>query len=465
STLAGLFGGLVAAFGMGTRWLLLLLPASIIEAISGQVQMLGSAAQSAPDLQAALISPWVIEGHGPFAFPFAYANGIYSPGIFSHAVAGMVRIILMVLILITFNRWRGWRGWIITMALMSSASLQEEAGMVLLLIAWAVITFVYVIKNRTTRLPDSIWKWWLVLAAVWIFAMFQGGVWTEVIQGWVARVFSGEVQPVYQIISFELVWPVFVSSHLGVLSLTNPLQLIAALLEIGPIILALPLIFIYGYKAFQVGRYYEAGVIVAGALTLGMVVIQFTGSTGVRDTSKLYSFISLGTVWAVPILWMWGEHRSDLVRTLLAVWGTIILFGGIVLFGIELPAAQKPINSTFISELDKQMHQEFWNELEPDALIFDRMSSRGTAVFGRYTDSSLTWWSQKPEWLVLYDRPDPFELQSAGFDYLYVDYIYDFEVNQRYPGLWDETCMQLMREYHHKHTEDFRRLYDLRTCR
>jgi len=75
SVLAGFTGGMMAVFAGGTRWLLLLLPTGIVERLSANLTMLGSAAQTGGDLASALVSPWAAAGLGPFPFPFAYLNG------------------------------------------------------------------------------------------------------------------------------------------------------------------------------------------------------------------------------------------------------------------------------------------------------------------------------------------------------------------------------------------------------
>ncbi len=170
------------------------------------------------------------------------------------------------------------------MLLVAASGLPGETGLVLSLVSWSVLTVIYVWRNRRLRLPSSLGQWWLVLLAGNLLGVFQGGAWTDLIRGWIEG-----AQASYQTIGFALHWtPAIVSAHLGVLSLLDPHQLLIALLEIGPILLVLPLVCVWGVKAFRAGRWYEAAIVITGVITLGMVLVQFTGSTGVRNTSRLY---------------------------------------------------------------------------------------------------------------------------------------------------------------------------------
>ena len=49
---------------------------------------------------------------------------------------------------------------------------------------------------------------------------------------------------------------------------------------------------------------------------------------------------------------------------------------------------------------------------------------QGPTVFGRATDSSVTWYVPKPEWQALLANPDPHQIHAQGYDYFYfgIDY-------------------------------------------
>jgi hypothetical protein len=221
---------------------------------------------------------------------------------------------------------------------------------------------------------------------------------------------------------------------------------------------------VYGLRAFRLNRWYEAAQAAAAVFSLSMLFVQFTGSTGVRNTPRLYVFMPLCAVFAVPLVWWWLEHRSQAVRAALVGLGLAAITGGLVMFGVELLAAQRPVYSDFLTQLDEQMGDAHWNRLPPDALIFDPDSSRATTVFGRFTDSAYTWFEFKPAWKQLRAAPDPLVLQAAGFDYLYFDQRYWDEIGPTWQQRLQDPCLQLVDEVSHS-SGDFRRLYDLSACR
>ena len=465
SSLAGFIGSLMEALGTGTRWLFLLFPASWLSAVSGSVQMIGSGIQTAPDLASALIKPWIIEGGGPYAFPFAYVNGLNSSGVMAHGPNGLIGAAITYPILLTFNRWRGWKGGVVSALLLASGMLLSESGVALGLAAWGLVALICLIQRRTWRLPRSLWQWLAVEASVVVIGFLQGGTWTDLFQGIVQQASGGEAAASYQTIGFQLAFPpTVVSSHLGVLSLASQLQLLTALIEIGPVLLVLPLVAVWGIKAYRHQRWYETVLILAGFISIPLLFVQFSGSAGVRNTSRLYSFINIASLFMVPVVWIWARHRSQRVKAVAAALGFVMIWGGVTLFGLEMVAFQKPVNSTFIKDLDAKMAEKYWNRLDSKMLVFDSNPFRATSVFGRYTNSSTTWLITKPAWEDLYRGPDPAALRAAGYGYVYIDYVYWYDVKPKYRTLYDSSCVKLVEEMKAKRGDDFRRLYDIRDC-
>ena len=262
--------------------------------------------------------------------------------------------------------------------------------------------------------------------------------------------------------------PSFLSSHLGELSLGNPYQLITALFEIGPMIIVLPLVFIWGYKAFRAGRWYEAAVIVLPLVYIPILLIQYTGNAGPtalnRLQSKLYGLASGN--FAIASLWLWGKNRREWVKAGIAFLLFVAMFGGIVLFGLELISVPKPVYSYYLSVLDAQMEAKYWDKLEKDAVIYDPITSRPAVVFGRPTDSGITWYENKPEWEVLSSHPDPVKLSDAGFDYVYVGFEHWDKHEAEYQRMLETPCVKLVDEVvFDGYPYDFRRLMDIRTCK
>jgi hypothetical protein len=295
--------------------------------------------------------------------------------------------------------------------------------------------------------------------------MLAGGAWTDLLVKTAQRLVGGEQSASYQTVGFTLAWPpALVSAHLGVLSLLDPATLFLALLELGPVLLALPLVLVWGWKAFRLGRWYEAAVAAAALLALGMVFVQFTGSTGVRNTARLYLFVPICLVFLAPLWWNWARQRSHRVQVALAALGLVMMAGGVVLMGIQLVAAQRPVYSTFLSHLDVRVTQAYWNRLEPDALVFDPEPYRAPTVFGRATNAGFTWYEFKPEWKAWLAAPDPKELQTAGFSYVYLDSKYWKSLQPVHQQRLADPCVRLMEELADQEG-NFRQLLDIRACR
>ena len=193
-----------------------------------------------------------------------------------------------------------------------------------------------------------------------------------------------------------------------------------------------------------------------------MVFVQFSGSTGVRNTTRLYFFIKLCLLFAVPLLWMWSKRRSQRLKILMGFLCFTVFVGGIVMGGISLVAGQNPVYSSYLNPLDAYMHAQYWNRLEPGAMVFDPVPERATALFGRSTNSSYTWYSYKPEWKTLFKDPDPILLRAAGYRYVYLDSSYWVSIGNVYQESLSGSCVRkidkVMDEY------SFRLLLDIGEC-
>jgi len=458
-------GGLGAVFGLfatGTRWLLLFLPEQTIHRISQRVHLIGSGASSGANLAEALTSSWGIDGLGKFPIPFAYANGITLPGFLSIGdVNGAIASVVSILLLLTFNRWNGWKGAVTSGLLISAIALVSEVSVVLGFAAWLMITLAVVLHSRRFHLPSSLKQWWLVLLGGNLFGMLQGGAIADLLTGWLSN--SRAPAESYQTVGFQIMHtPSVVSSHLGVLWLNNPNTLLVAAAEIGPILLALPLVVIFGWKAWRAGRWYEAAMVASGIISLSMLMVQFTGSTGVRNTSRLYSFISTCYLFGFPLIWIWVRQRKAVIQSLAVNLALIVTLSGFVSFSAALTAAPKPVYAPFINDLDLQIMQQVWNRLEPGALVFDPDPYRGPTVTGRYINAHRTWFESKPEYQKLQKKPLLADLCSAGYAYAYFDDEswrgWDFETQQSLSA----PCIVITASA--ESPLGFRRLIDLRGC-
>jgi hypothetical protein len=296
----------------------------------------------------------------------------------------------------------------------------------------------------------------------------QGGLLTEILR---SRLVASHAQSGYFDTSLMFSWPpAVISAHLGALSLANPSQLVAALAEIGPVILVTPLIILWARRSYRLGNWYEAGLIASSAGALLGLFIAFKGPLYTATPRLMSGWFFACILYAVPLLWVWGRRRSGTVQAVAATAAFAACLGGLVLFGVQLLAIQKPVLSTFISPMDAKMAQDHWNQLKPNARVLDPVVSRAPTVFGRFTISSPTWYSTDPAWQALIASPDPARMHAAGFSYFYYDRDYWDGLDGAARALLTGACVKQVAQADGIHSEqdyskDFRRLIDIEKCK
>lgn len=466
SRMAGYLGAFIVTFAGGARWLLLLLPTALTQKISESITLMGSGIPTAPNLAQALISPWVIEGGGPMAFPFAYANGINPPASISLGGVGVIGTLTLLLLILLFRRLRDLPSGIVLTAVLAAYALTGEYTFLIVYPSIGLILFFEWIRARRIVFPRSFLPTLGVGSASLVFALLQGGVLTEIVRG---KLFPSAETESFHTFNFAFSAPSMVSGHLGFMNLLNPYQLIAALVETGPVLLVLPLLFIWGWKMFRARQWWEAGVTVSAALSIFSLFVKYTGTAGASANTRLLATLVLPpTLYAVPLVWTWLQRRGEAWKLSALSIGLAASFGGLVFLGIQLLAIQKPVLPLFINEMDVRMESRHWNQLPRDAMVFDPDPRRVVTVFGRGTDA-MTSWNPKPEWIALMEDPDPYALQAAGFDYLYFGADYLEFLSPEAQAKLQDACIKLVDEVQgirspEDYRKDFRRLLDITAC-
>ena len=462
-------GAFFTAFASGTRWLLLLLPPAWVAGLSKDITLLGSAAQSVPDLSSGLTLFWNVDGGPPIPFPFAYINGINMPHVLGHGGSAMMVTMLFMLILIVYRFWHDWRGGVVMVILLSALANLSEHTYLAAAFGLGVALVIHWIRSRSFKIPRDFLPWIAVGITSAMFAAVQGGVLTELVRGILGLQAGASEEGSYFTVGFALnPHPTVISGHLGLLDLTNPRQLILALLEIGPVLIAIPLVAVWGWKMLKAHRWWEAALVFGAVTGIGSLFLRYEGSAGITATSRLFGdFLAPLELYFVPLLWTWARPRTPRVKQTLLSIGFVAVFGGLMLFGIELIAAQKPTQP--LQATDIQLHKEYWDRLEPDALVFDTLPARAVTVFGRYTDSNVTWYLPKESWIALAQNPFPRDLRAAGFDYFYFNLENWETFSPEIRAALENSCVKLVAETTGLRSEtDFRkswsRLVDIRGC-
>jgi hypothetical protein len=461
--LAQYAGSFFAMFAGGARWLLLLMPLSLVQRISDSVTLIGSAAQSGGNLFDLLYKSWLIDGAPPVPFPFMFVSGVNNPAIMHIGGQGITPALTLLLAILVGTRVRGKMSTIPLTILLASMALANEVTFALLAAGIALAMIVWAIQNRSLRLPESLWLWFAIFLASGVLSLVQGGIITGVAAGLFGDSSSGYFEG-----GLHFVFPpTVVSGHLSILSLFNPYQLIAALLELGPAIVVFPLAVIYGCNAFKDSNWLEAGFVFSGIVSLLMVFVQYSGNAGLTATSRLYgNFIFVTWIYAVPLVWKWASPKGEAIQNIALSFGLLASVSGLVLFASQISAFYRPISSYILSDLDVKMYEKYWNKLPEGVMVFDSSTPRGATVFGRGSDSAETLYRERPDFIALVDAPDPVRVHDAGYDYMYYTNFY-WDDHKDY---LDASCVKVIDQMDDIHSAtgemgNFRRLVDISACK
>lgn len=455
------------ALSGGIRWLLLLMPASFVSIISSHVGLIGSAAQSGASLSEVINASWKIEGSGTFPFPFAFVSGINNPVIMQLGGFGVMHFLLAILLLLITGRDRRYLAGIIPIIILASLAYSNEVTFALLYAGLALAGIVWLIYRRTITIPASLWKLAGICLVAVLLAFLQGGMLTEVARGWFSPQEADSSS--YYEVGFQFAWPPqFISAHLGPLQLTNPAQLFTTILEIGPVLLILPALFVWGWKALKHQEWMQAGLIASSLFSMLSVFIKYEGTAGATATGRFYgNFLILCTIYAIPLVWVWAKGRAESTRTVLWTLAGLSTFGGSILLGVQFLAAPRPVYAPFLTEMDRSMFIQYWDKLAPGSMVFDPVAPRSPTIFGRATRSNDTWYTPSNAWAELLHEPDPYALQRSGFSYIYVDKDYRKEKKQ-----WlDDPCIHFIqqvngsKQQYNGSVPDYRLLLDIRSCK
>ena len=462
SDLASYLGAGLVLFGGGARWLMLFLPASWLMKMNEGIQLIGSARHSGPDLYTVMISSWEIEGGGPFPFPFAFVNGVFSPTVLAIAGSGAVPALTIILmLLLRKKRWQPITGLVFGLIL-ASLALTAEHLFLLVVIGLAVVLLAGVIYSRSTA---NFWEWGWVYVPTILLALGAGGVLTDVTIVIINSFSGGEVQS-YGFTGFGFHWsPALMSAHFGRLEITRPGQLLVAFFEIGVVLLIGPVVTWWSWRRFKRGTRFIPGLSLAAIIGF-LLPLVLTYAEHERDITRLTAsalFIWLVLGW--PLVWLIFKTGNRLMRIGITSGYTITVVSGVVLFAISLLSIPKPQFSYFVDVPDAIMGTRYWDNLEEAAQVFDPIPYRAVTLFGRGAGpANLSIYIQTPEWEALIKDPDPVEMARAGYSYMYIDKTWWRGLQPEQRDKIDQPCVVEIEKISMP-DKDFRWLLDIRECR
>ena len=463
-------GSILIAFGMGTRWILGLLPSSWVTALASNIHLIGSSVDTAKTLADALSRTWVIDGAPPVPIPYAFANGILNPLTFDWGGASSLPLLALILILMLSGHIKlKWSGLLLLASAFLSLALSAEHVFILLILGVGLALLIMIFRRRLSprQIISSFWGQLVAVGAVVsILSLLQGGVITGL-----ARTYFEGTQGIGATSSgnFSLRWPPsFFDSHLGSLSFTDWRQLVVILAECGPILLLFPIVISRLRYDAQHNRIAELGFGIASFI--GVMIPMFINYQVARDITRLTaSGLTLWLLLAIQPIWRFVQRASLGYKIVIAFGYFITIFGGIALFAYQCTAIFAPQVSTFLTSMDTRMSQTYWNRLDPHMMVFDSTGYRGQTLFGRLSIDDISGFT-KSEFLPYQADPNPYALRKAGFGYIYLDKRYWDHLSVNYQQALYPSCAHVMNRMEKMNSatgelSDFRVLIDIINCK
>ena len=392
----------------------------------------------------------------------------------------------MGLIWLTLNHTKRFTSFLLFVPLFAIAALTTETSFVFFAFGVAAATLWAIIRQK----PDKRIEFRLcaaLLIAVPIIT-FQGGYITSKVLNIFAgnpiitNTVSGEAEDVdpsassnlvnLSIMNFSLRWPPGIpNAHLGELSLSEPLLILTAILEIGPFILILPWILVFTWKKYNKNDVY-LGIQVFSTITAFLFPVFFKYYID-RDITKImsyaissWSFLLLLFIWEKVNSRGWRKWLDTAVHYFAIISVALGAMGGIVITISNLSAISKPVLSHNINSLDAYVSRDTWNKLDDSAFIFDNRRWRASALTGLPT-SYGTSGEGKPEWNLINKSATIKNLADAGYRYVYIDKDWWYDLPNSSRQELSQSCVVTVTEYIDDwplDVPDFRRLIDISGC-
>jgi len=472
---AGPCAAFVIAFAAGTRYLLLLVPHTVLSRLDSVIHLIGTSQAISLPFSQSLIQGWPLDGGPPTPIIFAFVNGIFPSLTMQHAGSSILSASTIILLLLVFPRITHRLTWILLGIVLALWALVWESSYGLFAIGGAAALVLWaIIQVRTDKSPGNkfftfiktlvLHPGFLALAVSVPLILLQGGTLTETLRQAVFGTAGIGVEGAVEAGGFSLRWPPAVfSAHLGALSILSPGQLLVAICELGVVILLSPWITAWAWRRFKSGDW-ATGAMIIGAW-VGLIAPLFLSYQAERDISRFSAFSMF--VWTVFLTLMVLES-SGAVKPALKSIGTVALgmmvFGGVVVTSMLMPGISQPQLGLHINGYDSHILGDTWNRLPADSVVIDRTPWRASMLTGLPTISSLSGLKRLDTWEALIANPSLKALTANGYRYIYLDEIWWNEMSPESRSDLSQPCVVVVSEYKDTSNELLRRLLDIKNC-
>jgi hypothetical protein len=462
----------VLAFAAGTRYLLLLMPPSLMTQIDTLINVRSPDEVVGMPLSEALRLGIAMGDGPPTHLGYAFMNGIGWPAVMAvNAGPSTLSLVIMVMIWLTASRIRKPISFLVLTILFSMWALVWESSYGLVLLAGLIIGLYWLITGRK-NFNDN-FKWTLLAIVISApIAVLQGGSITEIFRKIVIGL--GSTSPAISeglrtFGGFTFRWPPAVfSAHLDAMSIFSPLELLVAIFELGPVVLFAPLITWWSWKRLKEGDWI-LGILVLSAW-IGFAIPIFLTYEYNRDIVRFTKHALV--IWTIVLVIMLFYQTAKLRKNwqyLITAALVLMVFGGLVVFGSALTAAgQAVLSENVINGLDARVSSDTWDQLAPDSEVYDPHVWRATSLTGRLTHvvtGPMSYdYGLSPEWWALRTNPTIAGMINDGYHYVYIDQGWWADLPEEGRNELSQPCVVVITEYIDEERSQFRRLISLENC-
>ena len=455
-------------FGGASRWLLLLIPPSLLTHMGANLHMDISGMTAGGNLVADLVNRWPMDGGGPFPFPYAFASGILEPlNMQLGATGAMWEMTILLLLLLWTPRKTSYASTLTISLLLASLALSAEhvfaavfAGLVIVFMVYAIINAV---RHRPHKLA-SLAPWGIPLMVSAVLALFQGGYITGGVLSWFSRL-TGHTYPMVttDFQGFSIRWPPAIpSGHFGPLSLFDPGQIVVMLAEAGPALILFPLVIIYWLRNLRKAHRLPQALAAGSILSL-LFPVFFRYGLDFDITRLVGASLWLSYALAFPVVWLSVVNARQGYRLLAGLGYGVAVYAGLVMLAVELIAIPMPQTTYYLRYKESELARAYWNRLEKDAQVLDSRPERAVLLFGRASFAATDVYKRSPIWEALIASPDPTEVASDGYSYIYMDEVWWQRLSPKIQAAYNQPCVQLIAKMKLTGPE-FRELFNVQAC-